>query len=78
MRIQVQLEKDGKLIQLNLIQCLIEATIHLLLGVLTLFQYSAVLCHTAHGIPILMSMKTLQLMHPFWMSGLLINFRAFK
>lgn len=53
--------QDGKLIQSNLILFLIEVGIRFLMAAQILFQYFAELCRTAHGIHILMSLKTSQL-----------------
>ncbi|XP_020538218.1 GPI ethanolamine phosphate transferase 1 isoform X2 [Jatropha curcas] len=61
MRILVLSQKDGKLIQLNLIPFLTEVGTHFLMEAQILSQYSVVPCHTAHGRATLMSLKTLQL-----------------
>ncbi|KAJ0099962.1 hypothetical protein Patl1_21928 [Pistacia atlantica] len=53
--------KDGKLIQLNLIQFLIKASVQFLMVAQILFRYFVEPCHTAPKILIPMTMKTLQL-----------------
>ncbi|KAJ0099044.1 hypothetical protein Patl1_21959 [Pistacia atlantica] len=54
---------DGKLIQLNLIQFLIKASMQFLMLAQMLFRYFVEPCHTSPKILIFMTMKTLQLVH---------------